>query len=234
MRRTRNASELIMPETVRCADCDAALRIPDHLLGKKVKCPKCQTTFTAEVEGAVEEIEQEPVRPSASRRPRVSPDPEEEDEAPPEEEEEERPRRGRRRRSTAAAESAVTGPAICLMCIGGFGILVAIAYVVMQALNVDVSGQPPPSSDPSFQTGYQAGRNIGKVTAYFWGAAGVLWGILLLVGGLRMKQLKNYGLVMTTNIFAMVPCNCCCLIGLPIGIWGLTVLNRPQVKNAFS
>jgi predicted Zn finger-like uncharacterized protein len=36
-----------MPEQIRCPSCNAALRVPDNLLGKNVKCPKCQKTFTA-------------------------------------------------------------------------------------------------------------------------------------------------------------------------------------------
>jgi predicted Zn finger-like uncharacterized protein len=38
-----------MAEIVNCPQCDRKLRVPDELLGKKVKCPTCGTTFTAEV-----------------------------------------------------------------------------------------------------------------------------------------------------------------------------------------
>jgi predicted Zn finger-like uncharacterized protein len=41
-----------MPEIVSCPDCDRKLRVPDNLLGKKVKCPGCGNTFTAETNGA--------------------------------------------------------------------------------------------------------------------------------------------------------------------------------------
>jgi hypothetical protein len=36
-----------MPEIVTCPDCQRTLRVPDNLLGKKVKCPGCQGMFTA-------------------------------------------------------------------------------------------------------------------------------------------------------------------------------------------
>jgi hypothetical protein len=49
-----------------------------------------------------------------------------------------------------------------------------------------------------------------------------------------MKRLENHGMSMAAAIIAMVPCiSPCCLIGLPIGIWALTVLNDPSVKAAF-
>jgi predicted Zn finger-like uncharacterized protein len=36
-----------MPEVIQCPSCDRKVRVPDSLLGKKVKCPTCATTFTA-------------------------------------------------------------------------------------------------------------------------------------------------------------------------------------------
>jgi len=51
---------------------------------------------------------------------------------------------------------------------------------------------------------------------------------------LKMKKLENYGLAMTASILAMIPClSPCCLIGLPIGIWAVVVLSKPEVKSAF-
>ena len=36
-----------MPTVVDCPQCRRKLRVPDQLLGKTVKCPACQTVFTA-------------------------------------------------------------------------------------------------------------------------------------------------------------------------------------------
>ena len=36
-----------MPIKTECTGCGSMLRVPDEMLGRKVKCPKCQTTFTA-------------------------------------------------------------------------------------------------------------------------------------------------------------------------------------------
>jgi predicted Zn finger-like uncharacterized protein len=36
-----------MPEFISCPDCQRKLRVPDDLLGKKVKCPRCNVMFTA-------------------------------------------------------------------------------------------------------------------------------------------------------------------------------------------
>jgi hypothetical protein len=59
-------------------------------------------------------------------------------------------------------------------------------------------------------------------------------GVLILFGGLKMKKLESFGLAVTASVLAIVPCTSpCCLVGIPIGIWALVVLFRPEVKNAF-
>ena len=63
---------------------------------------------------------------------------------------------------------------------------------------------------------------------------GIAVGVLIIVGALRMRQLKSYGFAMAAAILAMVPCvSPCCLLGLPAGIWALVVLMRDDVQGAF-
>ena len=40
-----------MPEIVSCPNCRRRSRLPDALIGKKVKCPECKEVFTAAVAG---------------------------------------------------------------------------------------------------------------------------------------------------------------------------------------
>jgi hypothetical protein len=59
-------------------------------------------------------------------------------------------------------------------------------------------------------------------------------GVLILFGGLKMKKLESFGLAVTASVLAILPCTSpCCLVGIPIGIWALVVLFRPEVKSAF-
>jgi len=94
-------------ELIRCPQCERQLRVPDALLGKKVKCPSCGTTFAAtaappaEPEAEVEPEEGYQERPRRPQRRRPQPEDEDDEEAPdeePEEEDEPRPHRRRRRR----------------------------------------------------------------------------------------------------------------------------------------
>jgi predicted Zn finger-like uncharacterized protein len=228
-----------MPEQIRCPSCGAALRVPETLLGKNVKCPKCQKTFLADMDEPVEPeaIVREPAPSSARRRPKLSEETENEEEELPleeelEEEEHDRPRRrGRRRRSSRIAESAVIGPAISIMVVSGFSIvggLVDLGYRIFgPGLNAKMLAR---SGIQVAQPGLNAGVFLGGA----FDVLSMILPIVMVVGAFKMKNLQNYTLALTTCILAILPLHCCCCIGLPFGIWGLVMLSKPEVKDAFS
>jgi hypothetical protein len=55
----------------------------------------------------------------------------------------------------------------------------------------------------------------------------------VLFGAIQMLQLRNRTVAFIATIAAMLPCQCCCLLGLPFGIWALIVLNKPEVKKCY-
>lgn len=56
-----------------------------------------------------------------------------------------------------------------------------------------------------------------------------------ITGGIQMIRGKTPGLVMFGVIAALVPLSSCCyLAGLPVGIWGLMVARRPDVRDWFA
>jgi hypothetical protein len=59
--------------------------------------------------------------------------------------------------------------------------------------------------------------------------------LLAIVGGFAMRRLGSYGLSMTGAIISIIPCvTGCCFTGMPLGIWALVVLVRPEVKAGFA
>jgi|GEM_PF-4054586 len=71
-----------MPELIQCPSCDRKLRVPDNLIGKKVKCPSCTKIFVA---AAAEEdlptaplLEEEEPPKAVRRKPPPLPPPEDE------------------------------------------------------------------------------------------------------------------------------------------------------------
>jgi predicted Zn finger-like uncharacterized protein len=58
-----------MPEIIACPDCERTLRVPDNLLGRKVKCPSCGITFTAGGDpGGSSRVRKSGISPDRGRR----------------------------------------------------------------------------------------------------------------------------------------------------------------------
>jgi hypothetical protein len=129
--------------------------------------------------------------------------------------------------SGSAAQEQVNGPAIGLIIVAILGFMLQAA-----ALAFNIAGK---SLLPATQMQNEAWVNM------FSGAIGVVSNIiailvsgLILFGGIQMRKLDSYGLAMTASIVALIPCiSPCCVVGLPIGIWALVVLSKPEVKSAF-
>jgi hypothetical protein len=58
-----------MPETIRCLHCDVPLRLPEHFIGKEVRCPSCQKAFTARLPAPAPRSKPEPERERDEERP---------------------------------------------------------------------------------------------------------------------------------------------------------------------
>jgi hypothetical protein len=52
-------------------------------------------------------------------------------------------------------------------------------------------------------------------------------------GGISMKQRGNHGLAITGSIALMLASGMFCFVSVPIGVWLLIVLRRPEVKSSF-
>jgi hypothetical protein len=140
--------------------------------------------------------------------------------------------------ASSNAESLVNGPGIALMVVGILYALIAVLGIVGNIVGWGFTAFGP------------AGRGAGNIPPEFermarhmGGAVGVVMAVaqLALAGfyilaSTKLRKLESYGLVMTATILSMLPCvtpSCCCVVGLPIGIWILVVLSKPEVKSAF-
>jgi len=124
------------------------------------------------------------------------------------------------------AMGKVSGPAIGLMITAAIGICVQILNVLVQLLGMGIAASQAEGSPFS-------GLVSGPIVIVF-GFVGVVIGIFILFGAMKMKNLESYSMAMVATILAMIPCiSPCCILGLPIGIWSLIVLMSPEVKAAF-
>lgn len=125
----------------------------------------------------------------------------------------------------------VQGPATGLIVTAALGFVASTAGIVLNLLGVTLGAMEGQQSQemPSWATAMSGG--FGVVQSLL----GIILSVVILMGALKMKKLENYTFAIIATIMAMVPCiSPCCIVGLPIGIWALVVLNKPEVKGAFS
>jgi hypothetical protein len=54
---------------IKCAECRAALKVAERLLGTPIKCPKCKETFIAEVGDTYALADDVPASPVVTPKP---------------------------------------------------------------------------------------------------------------------------------------------------------------------
>jgi hypothetical protein len=133
-----------------------------------------------------------------------------------------------------AALQQVKGPAIALKVTAIIGLaLVALGFVINIATLMGYQIIPQqPMTDPQMQKVFSGlGGGLGIVQ----GVVGAVIGVIVLIGAGKMRKLESYQFSMTAAVVAMIPCiSPCCFLGLPFGIWALTVLNKVEVKSHFN
>jgi hypothetical protein len=128
----------------------------------------------------------------------------------------------------ALAESQVAGPSIGLIVTAILGMVGQLASVGVHVLGAGVGAMTAKNGPEGIAQMMSGGFGV------FFSLIGLVVGVVILLGALKMKKLESYSFAMAAAIIAMVPCiSPCCLVGLPIGIWALVVLNKPEVKSQF-
>jgi hypothetical protein len=123
----------------------------------------------------------------------------------------------------------VSGPATGLMITAILGFVAQVLGIIMNvfgfALTQGLGGVQGPEAYLNFFSG---------TMGLLFNVIGIGIAVVVLMGALKMKRLESHGFSMVASILALVPCiSPCCLIGIPMGIWSLVVLLRPEVKGAF-
>jgi hypothetical protein len=129
-------------------------------------------------------------------------------------------------------QDRVKGPAISLVILGAIGLLLGIMGFLMQGTMMGFYKSTMPADQyAQIEQAMKANAGLQMVFA----VVGLAVSGFVLYGGLQLMKLRSRGLVMTAAILGMIPClGPCCLIGIPIGIWTLVVISKPDVKAAFT
>lgn len=123
----------------------------------------------------------------------------------------------------------VQAPAIALIVCGGLSLLASIYGVV----NAMISSPPPvPPNSPEWMEGVM--KNSVGMTAAIIQSVFIFVALFVLFGGIKMLRLKSRGVAIAASIVTMLNIgSCCCIVGMPIGIWALVILMLTDVAQAF-
>jgi hypothetical protein len=124
-------------------------------------------------------------------------------------------------------EQQVKGPAIGLIVTGVLGLLAGILSIGANALGLAAGRVEDYGDNAMFQFMMSGAFGI-LVAVISLGVSG-----FLLWAGLLMQKLEKFAVCRIASIVAMIPCFACCLVGLPVGIWALVVMSKPEVRAAF-
>lgn len=131
--------------------------------------------------------------------------------------------------SPSEAAEAVKLPAIGLMVAAGIGLPLQALSLVMNLMGTGINAA-------AAQDGPEAMANmLGGTVGIVSNGVAIILAVVVFMGALKMKNLESHGFAMAAAILAAIPClSPCCIIGLPVGIWAVVVLLKPEVKSAFS
>ncbi len=119
----------------------------------------------------------------------------------------------------------VVTPAVVMLVLSGLNLLLVLLSLVLILAGVRQPDPDVPETIQQFQTG---------PPAVILHLVFVVVDALILTGSAFMLQMKNWGLAMMAAILSMINiAGCCCVVGLPVGIWAAVVLSAPEVKAAF-
>jgi hypothetical protein len=130
----------------------------------------------------------------------------------------------------SAAAQAVRGPAIGLIVTG-----ILSGFLALAAAASSIAGFVFGDDRWDYYGRYRPGEGVvGLGVSLTMAATWLLVAGFILYAGLQMSRLRSRELCLVASVLAMIPCTaCCCVVGIPMGLWALIVLNRPDVRAAF-
>lgn len=139
---------------------------------------------------------------------------------------------------------AVNVPGILLITYGALSVAYALFSVAVNAITpADANAAQfnqvfnDPNIPPALKDIVRSlSGSGGKVLGLGVNLLNMALGGVIAFGGFQMRNLKSYSLAMAASIISVVPLcgGCCCLLGIPLGIWSISTLMRPEVKAAFT
>lgn len=127
--------------------------------------------------------------------------------------------------------SKVKSPAIALIIVGGLNLAIGLLTIFSGLIRLTGIGNlNEVPADPAKRIGFLVGTFSGYGIAFVT----ILISPVIIYGAVQMLNARKVRFAKSAAILALIPfLSCCFVIGLPIGIWALIVLGKPEVKLLF-
>lgn len=121
-------------------------------------------------------------------------------------------------------------PAIGLIIVGSINAFAGIFLLVSGLIRFfDKTAEQIPT-DQAGRFGYYVSTGFGYGIGFF----SLILAPVIVYGAVKMLNGEKLGLAKTAAILAILPLSSCCFVfGVPLGIWALIVLKKPEVKAVF-
>jgi hypothetical protein len=126
------------------------------------------------------------------------------------------------------APGKLVAAAMGLIAVAVLGLLFSGFSFALSFGDADVDPAAPPMVQ-DFQRG-----TVGPVATGIQGGF-IMLNLFIIACAVQMMTLRSWGMGVTGSVLAMLNIgSCCCVVGMPIGIWSLMVLMSPEVMTVFS
>ncbi len=129
--------------------------------------------------------------------------------------------------------SKLKTPAIGLIVVGAVNAVIGVLTLLSGLVRLaGISGR---QSVPVRGSGESLGFYVGLLMGYGISFFALIAAPIIIYGAIQMMKGRKLGLAKASAILAIIPfTSCCFLFGIPIGIWALTILSKPDVKAFFT
>jgi hypothetical protein len=126
------------------------------------------------------------------------------------------------------APGSVLAPAMALIAVAALGLAISVFNFALSFGEAHVD-----PNAPEMVREIQRG-SVGPVATAIQGSFALL-NLFIILCGVQMMRLQNWGMAVAGSVLAMLNIgSCCCVLGIPVGIWSLMVLISPDVTSIFA
>ena len=108
--------------------------------------------------------------------------------------------------------------------------VVSIGFQLFQAVDMATHPERP----PPFAAGAPPNRQAYLIGALAGAGAGMLVNLAVIVGAVQMIRMKGWETAKAGALAALIPCCSFVCLNIPLGVWALIVLHQDEVRRRFS